>query len=107
MKCSNKVVSFIAAFLIGLFAILATLLGVWGVESYGSYQPRGVSAQNQFIEDQLDRADAGSWQIADGGATRKAAKKKKIDVENNGMSPDNGKTIGSIPHTPTLRVLAA
>jgi len=69
VKCSNKVVSFIAAFLIGLFAILATLLGVWGVESYGSYQPRGVSAQNQFIEDQLDRADAGSWQIADGGDT--------------------------------------
>jgi hypothetical protein len=28
-----------------------------------------VSAQNQFIEDQLDRADAGSWQIADGGDT--------------------------------------
>ena len=51
------------------YSLLATLLGVWGVESYGSYQPRGVSAQNQFIEDQLDRADAGSWQIADGGDT--------------------------------------
>ena len=35
---------------------------------------RGVFAQNTlFLGDQLDRADAGSWQIADGGATRKAA----------------------------------
>ena len=35
---------------------------------------KGPSAQNTLSEGlQLDRADAGSWQIADGGATRKAA----------------------------------
>eukprot|EP00964_Phaeocystis_antarctica_P159496 scaffold130545_cov114-Phaeocystis_antarctica.AAC.5 len=29
--------------------------------------------RTRLLEDQLGRADAGSWQIADGGATRKAA----------------------------------
>ena len=29
--------------------------------------------RTQFLGDQLDRAGAGSWQIADEGATRKAA----------------------------------
>ena len=31
------------------------------------------SRRTRLLEDQLGRADAGSWQIADGGATRKAA----------------------------------
>jgi hypothetical protein len=31
------------------------------------------SRRTHSLRDQLDRADAGSWQIADGGATRKAA----------------------------------
>ena len=31
------------------------------------------SRRTRLFGDQLDRADAGSWQIADGGATRKAA----------------------------------
>ena len=34
---------------------------------------KGPSARNTLLRDQLDRADAGSWQTADGGATRKAA----------------------------------
>ena len=34
---------------------------------------RGRSRRTRFLGDQLDRAGAGSWQIADGGATRKAA----------------------------------
>ena len=69
MKCSNKVVSFIRPFSNWPGFAIGYFIGRLGVESYGSYQPRGVSAQNQFIEDQLDRADAGSWQIADGGDT--------------------------------------
>jgi hypothetical protein len=31
----------------------------------------------------------------------------KINIENNGRSPDTLKKLGSIPRTPTLRVLAA
>ena len=31
------------------------------------------SRRTRLLEDQLGRADAGSWQIADGGATQKAA----------------------------------
>eukprot|EP00964_Phaeocystis_antarctica_P123068 scaffold86723_cov57-Phaeocystis_antarctica.AAC.1 len=37
----------------------------------GAYGVR--SRRTRLLEDQLGGADAGSWQIADGGATRKAA----------------------------------
>ena len=37
------------------------------------YELKGPSAQNPYsLRDQLDRADAGSWQIADGGDLRTA-----------------------------------
>ena len=38
-----------------------------------SFDYGGRSRRTHLLGDQLDRAGAGSWQIADGGATRKAA----------------------------------
>ena len=53
----------------------ASLLGIDGVHEQvlekGVYGER--SRRTRLLRDQLWRADAGSWQIADGGATRKAA----------------------------------
>eukprot|EP00964_Phaeocystis_antarctica_P123774 scaffold87476_cov79-Phaeocystis_antarctica.AAC.7 len=40
---------------------------------YGFTRYGGRSRRTHLLRDQLGRADAGSWQIADGGATRKAA----------------------------------
>ena len=42
------------------------------IEPYKRIKRKGVSAQNVELEDQLERAAAGSWQIADGGDLRTA-----------------------------------
>ena len=43
------------------------------IKAVGQFVYGGRSRRTRFLGDQLDRAGAGSWQIADGGATRKAA----------------------------------
>ena len=47
------------------------------------------------------------WGGVAGTAKIRFLGKKKINIENNGRSPDTMVKLGSIPRTPTLRVLAA
>ena len=50
---------------------------------------------------------SGSFNVKEVQDSEAASDVKKINIENNGRSPDTMEKLGSIPRTPTLRVLAA
>jgi hypothetical protein len=75
-----------------------------GVRGYAELQSKHRAA---YGDDEEAREAAGRAALLRAKESLSTGWAEKINIENNGRSPDTMEKLGSIPRTPTLRVLAA